>query len=206
MEEKDCLTTKQGVVLDRLGKQLEFIYEIDKVKSIVRRTRLFHVDKYENDAEHSWHICVMAAILFEYSNEKIDLLRVIKMLLIHDLVEIDAGDKIVYSKTEGDIIAEEKAAKRIFGLLPEEQSNEFYNLWIEYEEQKTPEARFAMSLDRMEPVLQNLYRSGEDWRRNGISFDNVMSVNKKIGNGSQSLWEYIEAEINKLLHEGGFYE
>jgi putative hydrolase of HD superfamily len=190
--------------MDRLEKQLKFIYEIDKVKSIVRKTRLFHTDRYENDAEHSWHICMMASILNEYSNDDIDISRVIKMMLIHDLVEIDTDDKIVYNKTETDAILEEKAARRIFGLLPGDQASEYYNLWVEFEEQKTHEAKFAMSLDRMEPLLQNLYRGGEDWIRNGISYDQVISVNRKIEKGSKQLWDFIKGKIDECMKDGGF--
>ncbi len=192
--------------MDRFEEQLEFIHEIDRVKGIIRKTRLFHEDRYENDAEHSWHICMMAAVLGEYSNEPVDILRVIKMMLVHDLVEIDTDDKIVYSKTEADSLAEARAARRIFGLLPEDQRREYHGLWIEFEEQETPEARFAMSLDRMEPLLQNIYRKGGDWRRNGISYEQVMDVNKKIEKGSVYLWEYLKGKIEECLKEGMFNE
>ncbi len=190
--------------MDRLEKQLKFIYEIDKVKSIVRKTRLFHADKYENDAEHSWHICMMALVLKEYANEEVDILKVIKMMLIHDLVEIDTGDVIVYSKTKVDVEAEDKAARRIFGLLPSGYGTEYYNLWREFEDRKTPEARYAMALDRMEPLLQNLYRKGADWNRNGISYENVIKTNKKVAEGSKQLWEYLKKEIDAINRDGGF--
>lgn len=189
---------------DRLKQQLQFIYEIDKVKSIIRRTRLFHVDKRENDAEHSWHICMMALILQEYSDEEIDILKIIKMLLIHDLVEIDVGDVIVYSKNQVHVEAEEKAARRIFGLLPDGQGDEYYDLWVEFEEHKTPEALFAMSLDRMEPILQCLYRGGEDWRINGIPYEKVVATNSKVSDGSKVLWDYVKSEIDKVNKNGGF--
>lgn len=190
--------------MERLKKQLEFIYEIDKVKSIVRKTRLFHKDEYENDAEHSWHICIMALVLSEYADDKIDILKVIKMMLIHDLVEIDTGDVIVYNKTQINVEAEEKAAKRIFGILPEGQGDEYYDLWVEFEERKTPEARFAMALDRMEPLLQNLFRDGEDWRINKIPYKKVIMTNKKVSDGSKKLWEYIKSEIDRCNDKGGF--
>ncbi len=189
---------------DRLNQQLQFIYEIDKVKSIIRRTRLFHVDKRENDAEHSWHICMMALVLQEYADDEIDILKVVKMLLIHDLVEIDTGDIIVYSKTQVNVEAEEKAAKRIFGLLPDGQGDEYYNLWVEFENQKTAESRFAMTLDRMEPILQCLYRGGEDWRINKISYEKVIKTNSKVANGSKHLWDYVKSEIDKCKINGGF--
>jgi len=190
--------------MDRLEKQLQFIYEIDKVKSIVRKTRLFHADKYENDAEHSWHICMMALILQEYADVEIDTLKVIKMMLIHDLVEIDTGDIIVYSKTQVDVEAEEKAARRIFGLLPDGQGDEYFELWREFEDRKTPEARYAMALDRMEPLLQNLYRRGADWNRNGIPYLKVIEINKKVAGGSKQLWEYLKREIDSINKIGGF--
>jgi len=190
--------------MDRLEKQLQFIYEIDKVKSIVRKTRLFHADKYENDAEHSWHICMMALILQEYADVEIDTLKVIKMMLIHDLVEIDTGDIIVYSKTQVDVEAEEKAARRIFGLLPDGQGDEYFELWREFEDRKTPEARYAMALDRMEPLLQNLYRRGADWNRNGIPYSKVIEINKKVAGGSKQLWEYLKREIDSINKIGGF--
>lgn len=190
--------------MDRLEKQLQFIYEIDKVKSIIRKTRNFHADKYENDAEHSWHICMLALILQEYADDAINILKVIKMMLIHDLVEIDTGDVIVYSKTQANVEAEEKAARRIFGMLPDGQGDEFYDLWVEFENRRTPEARFAMALDRMEPILQNLYRGGEDWRRNEIPYEMVLETNKKVNEGSKQLWEYIKSEIDRCYKNGGF--
>lgn len=190
--------------MDRLEKQLQFIYEIDKVKSIVRKTRLFHADKYENDAEHSWHICMMALILHEYADEEVDILKIIKMMLIHDLVEIDVGDVIVYSKNQAHVEAEDKAARRIFGILPDGQGDEYYRLWREFEDRESPESRFAMALDRAEPILQNLYRGGEDWRRNGISYEKVIETNKKVEYGSKKLWDYIKMEIDKCNANGGF--
>lgn len=190
--------------MDRLGKQLQFIYEIDKVKGIIRRTRLFHADKRENDAEHSWHICMMALVLQEYADEDVDINKVIRMMLIHDLVEIDVGDVIVYSKNQAHAEAEEKAARRIFGLLPDGQGDEYYDLWREFEDQQSAEARFAMALDRMEPILQSLYRGGEDWRINGIPYEKVIDTNKKVAYGSRRLWDYIKSEINKCNDNGGF--
>lgn len=189
---------------DRLSKQLQFIYEIDKVKSIIRRTRLFHADKRENDAEHSWHICMMALVLQEYADEEVDISKVIKMMLIHDLVEIDVGDVIVYSKNQSHVEDEDKAARRIFGLLPDGQGDEYYNLWREFEDQHSAEARFAMSLDRMEPILQCLYRGGEDWRINGISYEKVVVTNSKVEKGSKILWEYVKKEIDDCNANGGF--
>lgn len=204
MEEENNINDKGSVMNKRLDKQLEYIFEIDKVKSVIRKTRLFHKDKYENDAEHSWHICMMALVLQEYANGDIDILKVIKMMLIHDLVEIDTGDVIVYNKTQQDTEAEKTAAKRIFGMLPDGQGDEYLNLWMEFEDRKTKEAKFAMALDRMEPLLQNLYRDGDDWKRNNIPYEKVISVNMKIKDGSKELWEYIRNEIDRLNEDGIF--
>jgi len=147
---------------------------------------------------------MMALVLQEYADDEIDILKVVKMLLIHDLVEIDTGDIIVYSKTQENVEAEEKAAKRIFGLLPDGQGDEYYNLWVEFEDQKTSESRFAITLDRMEPILQCLYRGGEDWRINKISYEKVIKTNSKVANGSKHLWDYVKSEIDKCKINGGF--
>lgn len=186
---------------DRLAKQLGFIHEIDKIKRIFRKTRIFSEDRYENDAEHSWHICVMAAVLSEYANTEVDILRVIKMLLIHDIVEIDAGDVIVYDKDEEYAKKEQAAAKRIFGILPSEQEREFHGLWKEFEQRQTPEAKYAASVDRLEPILQNLYRDGADWRKNGITLERIMDNREEVAGGSEALWTHVKKEIQKCMSE-----
>lgn len=186
---------------ERLAKQLAFIHEIDKIKTIFRKTRIFSGDRYENDAEHSWHICVMAAVLSEYSKSEIDILKVIKMLMIHDIVEIDAGDVIVYDKDEEYAKKEEAAAKRIFGMLPPGQDKEFHSLWKEFEQRKTPEAKYAASVDRLEPMLQNLYRGGADWRKNGITLERIMDNREEVAGGSEKLWSHIKNEIQKCMSE-----
>ncbi len=170
----------RGVIMNnRLKEQINFIFEIDKIKSIIRKTKLFHTDEYENDAEHSWHITLMAIVLKEYANEQIGILKVIKMLLIHDLVEIDTGDIIVYKKNKQNVNEEEKAAERIFGILPENQKTEFINLWKEFEKRETIEAKFAAAIDRLEPVMQNIYKNCETWNEHNISYDRVIGINKK---------------------------
>jgi len=138
-----------------LLKQIEFIKEIDKIKYIQRRTKLFNSNRHENDAEHSWHLAIMAIVLSEYANHKIDLLKVIKMVLIHDIVEIDAGDTFIYDKVKNHSNTDEElvATKRIFGLLPQKQAEEFIQIWIEFEEGVSNEAKFAKSMDRLEPLL-----------------------------------------------------
>ncbi len=189
---------------ERLRKQLEFIIEIDKIKQIIRQTKLFDGSRRENDAEHAWHLALMAMVLQEYANEKIDLLRVMKMVLIHDLVEIDAGDIPVYN-TEMRAANEQKekdAAKRIFGLLPQEQGNELLELWEEFEAKSTPEAKFAAALDRMEPVMQNYFTEGFVWKKFDVDSMKVTSVNKRIANGSEALWSYVEGIINDSVEKG----
>lgn len=192
---------------ERLKKQLEFIVEIDKIKQITRQTLLFDGSRYENDAEHSWHIAVMALILAEYSNESVDILRVIKMLLIHDLVEIDAGDTFLYSNERDDVQEKEKAAaERIFGLLPEDQSEEFLSLWNEFEEKQTPESKLAGVFDRLEPLMQNSRSRGVTWNRHQVSADQVRTRQRVIAEGSQSLWQYASEMIEDCVRQGWLKE
>lgn len=190
---------------DRLEQQLKFIIEIDKLKNIYRKTRLVHDTRLENDAEHSWHLTMMAIILSEHANEQdIDLLKVIKMLLIHDIVEIDAGDTFVYDvegqKTKQE--REEKAAVRIFGLLPEDQGQESIALWREFELKQTKEARYAAALDRLQPLLFNYYNQGATWKENGVTSERVIKVNQQIELGSDTLWAYARRVIEQAIEKG----
>ena len=188
---------------EKLKKQIDFIIEIDKIKSIIRKTKLFDGTRYENDAEHSWHICMMAVILQEYSNEKVDLLKVLKMLLIHDLVEIDAGDYLVYTdKNNEKNEKEQKAAERIFSILPDEQKNELFFLWKEFELKETPEAKFAFALDRLEPVMQNYCNNGAAWAEHNIKYEKIVDVNSKIQAGSIELWGYAKSIIEEVKSSG----
>jgi putative hydrolase of HD superfamily len=180
---------------NRLRKQFDFIIEIDAVKSILRKSRLFKAKRYENDAEHSWHFAVMAAVLSEYSNIKIDLLKVLKMALIHDIPEIYTGDVMVYKKGKKDEAKEMLSAKKIFSRLPAGQSAEFYALWREFEEKETPEAKFASALDRLEPVMLNYLNKGGAWKKHKITEEQVMGVNRRINNGSEKLWKFAESMI-----------
>lgn len=189
---------------ERLKKQIEFLLEIDKLKTILRRTTLTDGSRRENSAEHSWHLAVMALILSEYANTKIDLLRVIKILLIHDLVEIDAGDTFVYD-LQGNRDKEEKegkAAERLFGLLPPDQAEDLYALWREFEERQTPEALFASALDRFQPLLHNFFTQGTVWRQHQITGNQVLTVNRKIEEGSQTLWNFAESLVRDLIEKG----
>ena len=191
--------------LKRLQKQMEFIAEIDKIKHVTRKTLLMDGSRHENDAEHSWHLGVMAILLSEYSNEKgLDVLRVLKMVLVHDIVEIDAGDTFCYD--ERGILdkreREEKAADRIFSILPDDQAREIRGLWEEFEECKSPEARFANSLDRLQPLLHNYRTCGRSWKEHGITRDKVLSRNKPIQKGSRRLWTYVEQLIEDSVDRG----
>lgn len=183
----------------RLIKQIGFIIEIDKIKNIFRRTRLFDGKRYENDAEHSWHLAIMALILHEYADADIDLIKVLKMVLIHDLVEIDAGDTFLYGDQTDKSEKEDNAAKRIFGLLPKDQGDELYNIWLEFEERKTNEARFAGALDRLEPVMQNYFNNGHAWKKHNISSKQVMEKNSIIESGSKALWDYAKSLIEECI-------
>ncbi len=189
---------------EKLLKQIEFIHEIDKIKSIFRKSKLFHDDRHENDAEHSWHLCMMAVVFSEYANEEINLLKVIKMLLMHDIVEIDTGDVIFYKKGEEAFEKEKLAAERIFGMLPAEQKDEYISLWQEFEEKKSIEARFAASLDRMEPLLQNIYHKCELYNENSIAYERVIKMNSHVKDGSDTLWEYIREQLEKSRDSGLF--
>ncbi len=177
-------------IAERLRQQINFIIEIDKVKHIFRKTKLFNKSRFENDAEHAWHLAIMALALGEYANEEIDVSKVIKMVLIHDIVEIDAGDTIVYDSKSRALAWEEekKAAERIFGILPADQKEEFIALWQEFEEKKSPEAKFAAAIDRFQPILQNYLTDYYAWQAHGITYDQLYSINEHIGEGSETIW------------------
>ncbi|RKD30511.1 HD domain-containing protein [Thermohalobacter berrensis] len=188
----------------RLKKQLDFIVEIDKLKKIIRQTDLIHTSRRENDAEHSWHLAVMTMILSEYANKEIDVLKVMKMVLIHDLVEIDAGDTFCYDEkgNEDKAEREEKAADRIFNILPEDQAKEIRNLWEEFEEMTTDEARFAAALDRMQPLIHNYMTEGGSWKRHSIRKEQVIKRAKPILEGSEELWDFVKNLIEDSVKKG----
>lgn len=187
----------------RFNKQIEFIVEIDRLKDILRRTKLFDSSRHENDAEHAWHLSLMAIVLGEYSNEEIDPARVIKMVLIHDIVEIDAGDTFLYAENRDTVTSlEKKAAERIFGLLPEDLYREFYSLWNEFEEGRTKEAKFAAALDRLQPVMQNYYNNCYAWRKHGIKSSQIIEKNMRISEGSKVLWDYASQLISECVEKG----
>ena len=189
---------------NHLNQQIEFLLEMDKLKSIFRRSYVSGTDRHENDAEHSWHLALMALVLSEHANTKIDILRLLKMLLIHDIVEIDAGDTFFYDdKGANDKSERERtAANRLFGLLPKNQGKELKDIWEEFEEGRTADALFAKSLDRLMPLLHNFYSEGKAWKEHGITQDQVFNKNKHIADGSKELWEFAGSIINKAVEKG----
>lgn len=205
--------------IDRLESQLAFLMEADRLKNIYRQTYTRVNDlppmpeksnvtepfpRKENDAEHSFSLALFTAILAEYSNEPIDVFKTMKMVLVHDIVEIDAGDTYCYdedgAKTKAD--REKKAAERLFGLLPKEQEAEFRGLWEEFEERQTAEAKFAAVMDRIQPLLLNLSRDGISWQEHGIHLHQVQDRNKLVAEGSQSLSDYIFALLDDANKRG----
>ncbi|HET7535653.1 MAG TPA: HD domain-containing protein [Candidatus Didemnitutus sp.] len=189
---------------DRLERQMRFAFEIDKLKRVLRRTRTSDNARQENSAEHSWHIALMAATLAEHANEPVDALRVAKMLLIHDLVEIDAGDTFGYD-TAGHADKYERevrAAERIFGLLPADQAAEFRALWEEFEASTTADAKFALSMDRLQAVMLNLATDGGSWKEHGVTYGRVIDRNRHIGTGSQALWNFAKRRIDEAAAKG----
>ena len=189
---------------DRLLKDIEFIVELDKMKSILRQTSLINEDKREDDAQHSWHIALMTMVLNEYANEEIDEKKVIKMLLIHDLVELYAGDTFCYDE-KGNEDKEERellAADKIFGMLKEEKALHFRALWDEFEEMKTPEALFAASMDRLQPMLNNYYNGGGTWKKFGVDKESIYKRIGPVKESSDKLWEFVEYMIEDAYSRG----
>jgi len=189
---------------DHLSKQVSFIQEIDKIKYIQRKTKLFNSDRPENDAEHSWHLAVMTMVLAEHSDAPIDVLKVLKMVLIHDIVEIDAGDTFIYDtlKSHSNTDNERKAALRIFGILPKEQGDELIAIWEEFETGVTNEAKFAKSMDRFEPLLQNASNNGGTWKEFDVDYNQVYEKKKVIKEGSTTLWSYAENLLRESVDKG----
>jgi putative hydrolase of HD superfamily len=189
---------------DRLARQLQFILEIDKLKGILRRSYLLDQSRYENSAEHCWHLAIMAMLLAEHANEPVVLSRVIEMVLVHDIVELDAGDVYIYDEAgaAGKAEREKQAADRIFGMLPQDQTQWLQERWEEFEAASTPEARFAAALDRMMPLIHNYYTRGKSWQEHGITSDRVMARNSHIQQGSQLLWQEAKRLIDDAVAQG----
>lgn len=190
---------------ERLDKQIAFIVEIDRLKHILRRTITTERYRNENDAEHSWHLAVMVMLLSEYvETDAVDLSRVLKMVLVHDLVEIDAGDTYCYDAAAGrDRLEREKqAADRIFTILPGDQAEQMRSLWEEFEERKTADARFAAALDRLQPLLLNFHTQGKSWRHHAVTKRQVLDRNSPIRESSEVLWQYASSLIERAVELG----
>lgn len=193
---------------ERLKQQLDFLLEVDKEKNIFRQTHLSGGGRAENDAEHAWHMALMIYLLREYANEDFDPLKAMVMALIHDVVEIDAGDTYAYD-TAGLATQQEreaKAAQRIFGLLPEDQKAEMLALFQEFEDYETPEARFAHVLDNLQPLMLNNANNGGDWRAHQVKKSQIYKRNEKTATGSRTLWAWMEAMVAENVEKGNIRE
>ncbi len=182
---------------------LDFVVEVEKLKNVLRKTRPVGLTRYENSAEHSWHVCISALMLKDFASEAVEIDRVIRMLLIHDLGEIDAGDTIIYnSETPEGKDEEARGVKRLLDLLPAEQRDSYMSLWYEFEAGETADSKFARAVDRIPPLLHNLHGDGHGWKENNISKEMVMNVNQRIANGSEAVWEVIEAKLKAGAEAG----
>jgi len=189
---------------ERLTRQIAFLIECDRLKDIVRQTLNAHSGRPENDAEHSWALCLFVMTLAEHSNTPIDVLRVMKMLLIHDIVEIDAGDTFAYdaARLVDQHEREATAAIRLFGLLPDDQATEFRALWDEFEDRQTPDARFAHAIDRCQAMLLNCLSKGVTWSRHNVRRDQIRARNAPIGDGSAALWTHMSHLLDEAVQAG----
>ena len=189
---------------DRLKQQLDFLLEIDRLKEVLRQSYICGGLRKENSSEHSWHLAVMAIVLAGYAGNAVDIMRVVKMALVHDLVEIDAGDTFCYDDAgNADKAAREAAAAdRIFGLLPHDQGRELRSLWEEFEARATPDARFAAALDRLMPIMHNYASRGKTWREHGVAAALVLERNRHIEDGSAQLWAFAKSLIEDAIEKG----
>ncbi|EJL6390898.1 HD domain-containing protein [Vibrio vulnificus] len=191
--------------MERLNEQLALLMELDKLKSVLRRTRVKSADKrLENSAEHSWHVALMALLMEEHANEPVNICRVVKMLLLHDVVEIDAGDTFVYDAVASKQQAEKElaAAQRLFGMLPADQGEELLQLWLEFEAAQTADAKFGKALDRIIPMLLNYHNQGQSWQEHGVTRQQALTVNQKIDLGSHVLWDKAQEIIEQATQNG----
>ncbi len=190
---------------DALGRQIAFLVEVDKLKEVFRQSRLTQSRRHENDAEHSWHLALAVILLAEHANEpNLDILRVLRMVILHDLVEIDAGDTFAYDEAgmADQHEREARAADRIFGMLPPDQGAEFRAAWDEFEAQATVEAKFALACDRFQPMLLNLMTDGASWREHGITHDRVVARNNCVAHGSSALWDRMTDMLDQAVAAG----
>ena len=199
--DRQTVPKEQG---ERFEQQIEFLLELDRLKAVLRRSYLLTTLRPENSAEHSWHIACMALVLAEYADTPVDVSRVVAMLLLHDSVEIDAGDTYCYDTDGAQDKAqrERRAAERIFGLLPPDQTRWFREIWEEFEANQTPDARFANALDRLMPLLHNYHTGGTSWMEHGISSAQVRERMEPVRLGSERLWTYACSIIDKALAAG----
>ncbi|HHF3206351.1 TPA: HD domain-containing protein [Vibrio diabolicus] len=191
--------------MERLEKQLALVIELDKLKSILRRTRVKSAEgRLENSGEHSWHVTLMAILMEEHANAPVDICRVMKMLLIHDVVEIDAGDTFVYDTAapKEQVEKEIRAAERLFGMLPSDQEQELLALWHEFEAAQTDDAKYAKALDRLIPMLLNYHNNGQSWKEHGVSREQALTINKRIEFGSVTLWDKAKELIEEATEKG----
>ena len=189
---------------ERWDRQMAFILEADREKQIERQTHICGYSRREGDAEHAWHMALMAWLLQEYSNEPVDIARTMAMILVHDLVEIDAGDTYAYDEEANRTKEkrEKKAAERIFGLLPGDQKEKMKELWEEFEACETPEARFARTMDNFQPLLLNDYNEGRDWTSHQVRISQVLKRNECTGSGSREIWTYMQELLEKNVAAG----
>lgn len=191
--------------MERLEKQLALVIELDKLKSILRRTRVKSAEgRLENSGEHSWHVTLTAILMEEHANAPVDICRVMKMLLIHDVVEIDAGDTFVYdtAASQEQVEKEIRAAERLFGMLPSDQEQELLALWHEFEAAQTDDAKYAKALDRLIPMLLNYHNNGQSWKEHGVSREQALTINKRIEFGSVTLWDKAKELIEEATEKG----
>ena len=182
-------------IVKDLGAITGFIVELEKLKNVERRIKPSGLNRYENSAEHSWHIALTALTLTRYATQPLDELKVVTMLLLHDIVEIDTGDKFAYDANHDDYVNEHRAAVRLFGLLPAALGERFLALWQEFEQAVTPEAQFAKAIDRLMPVLQNLHNGCQSWLEHGISVKQILAKNAAIKQANPELWQWVSAQI-----------
>jgi putative hydrolase of HD superfamily len=192
--------------MQELHKILDFIQEIEKLKSVSRKIKPSGLNRFENSAEHSWQIALLSLALLPYSSESLDALKVVTMLLLHDIVEIDTGDKFAYASNHDDYENEHTAAKRIFGLLPDTESSQFLTIWEEFEAAKSAEAKFAKGIDRLMPVLQNLNNGGQSWVEHNVTVSQILEKNKGVSHANPKLWEMVKQQVITRGRELGLKE
>jgi putative hydrolase of HD superfamily len=190
-------------VLEEIQQVLDFIVEIEKLKNVHRKTRPVGLERYENSAEHSWHVCLSALMLKDYANDDINIDRVIRMLLIHDLGEIDAGDTIIYaSETPEQKDREAAGVKRLLDLLPAGKSEQYMALWYEFEAGETADAKYARAIDRVPPLLHNLFGNGHSWSEHNVPKEKVLALNSRIELGSKALWRLLKDKLENAVSQG----